>query len=135
MEHRPQFLPSFVVGIEQVDHEHRRLFEIAGKVYDSLNSNSADALAAARAAAVELLDYTATHFANEENLMEAAGYPELAAHRQLHEQLLFKAHDMQLRAEFGDRHVPLELNRFVYNWLIDHIQTQDRKFGKFMAAR
>ncbi|QDX81319.1 hypothetical protein B9N43_08735 [Denitratisoma sp. DHT3] len=135
MENRPQFLPVLRVGIEQVDQEHQRLIEIAGQVYDSLAANGADAVAAARAAIVELLDYAATHFASEEALMAAAGYPELAAHRQLHEQLLSQARDMALRVESGDPYVPGELNRLIYHWMVKHIQTEDRRFGEFVAAR
>lgn len=135
MENRPQFLPTLLVGVQQVDHEHQRLIEIAGQVYDSLAVNSIEAVAAARAAIVELLDYAATHFASEEALMAAAGYPELVVHRKLHAQLLSQARDMALRAESGDPYVPGELNRFIYHWMVKHIQTDDRQFGEFIAAR
>ena len=135
MDERPQFDSRFLVGIDQIDGEHRRLFEIAGRVYDSLAASGDEALAAARAAVAELLDYTATHFASEEALMEAAGYPELEQHRQLHRRLISQARDMEMRTEFGERHVPLELSHFLYNWLVDHILANDRKFGEFIAAR
>jgi hemerythrin-like metal-binding protein len=134
MDDRPQFDARFLVGIEQIDNEHRRLFEIAGRVHDSLATDSDAAIDAARAAIAELLDYTATHFANEERLMESSGYPELEPHRILHRNLIVQAREMEMRAEFGERHVPVELNRFIYNWLVDHIMDNDRKFGQFMAA-
>lgn len=134
MEQRPRFDAKFLVGIEQVDHEHRQLFEIAGRLYDALEKGT-DAMGAARAAVAELFDYTATHFANEEALMEAAGYPELEDHRKLHRHLLARARDMEMRTEFDEQYAPLELNQFIYNWLVEHIQESDRKFGDFMVAR
>jgi len=132
MDERPQFEPRFVVGIEQVDREHQRLFEIAGRVHDSLSADGDAALAAARAAVAELLDYTATHFASEETLMAAAAYPELASHQALHRNLLAQARDMELRVELGERQAPMELNRFICRWLVDHIEAHDKKFGEFV---
>ena len=135
MDERPRFDSRFVVGIDQVDQEHRRLFEIAGRVYDSLAAEGDAAIDAARSAVAELLDYTTTHFANEEKLMVAAGYPGLETHRALHGNLIAQAREMDMRAEFGELHVPIELNRLIYNWLVDHIMDNDKKFGAFVAAR
>lgn len=135
MDQRPQFDDEFLVGISQIDDEHRRLIAIAGKVYDALDTDSATALEMAHAAVEELLDYTATHFAHEEALMAAAGYPELEAHQALHARLLRTARDMQLRVEGGEQFVPVELNQFLYNWLVGHILEQDKKFGAFAATR
>lgn len=135
MDHRPTFDSRFLVGIDRVDQEHRRLFEIAGRVHDCLTTDNASAADAARTVVAELLDYTETHFASEEGLMEAAGFPELAAHRELHRNLIAQARDMEMRVELGERNMPLELNRFVYTWLIDHILDHDKRFGAFAAAR
>lgn len=129
------FDSRFLVGIDQVDQEHRRLFEIAGRVHDSLAAGNDEAARAARTAVHELLDYTATHFASEERQMEAAGYPELDNHRELHRNLLAQASDMEMRAEIGERQLPFELNRFIYTWLIEHILASDKKFGEFVATR
>ena len=134
MESRPQFETKYLVGIEQVDREHRQLFEIAGRVYDSLGAGDTAAEAVTEAAVAELLDYTATHFASEEGLMEAAGYPELEAHRRQHQHLLAQARDMEMRAVIGDHDVPVELTHFLYRWLIEHIEVSDKKFGKFVAS-
>ncbi len=133
MDERPRFDSRFLVGIEQVDREHRKLFEIAGRVHDSLGADSATAASTARAAVAELLDYTETHFASEERQMEAAGFPKLEAHRALHQDLILQAREMEIRAETGDYHMPVELNRFIYAWLVEHIMDNDKKFGEFVA--
>lgn len=134
MENWPQFDSSCLLGIDAIDRQHRRLFEIAGRVYDNL-SGDAGAHAAAAAAAAELLDYTATHFADEEALMAGAGYPALEAHRQEHADLISKVRDMEMRAEFGDRNLPAEMSRFLLTWLVTHIRASDHEFGEFLAAR
>jgi hemerythrin len=135
MDGRPRFDSRFSVGIDQVDREHQKLFEIAGRVHDCLMADGESAVAAARRAVAELIDYTETHFASEEGLMAGAGYPELDSHRILHRNLMAQARDMELRVELGERNAPLELNRFVCNWLIDHIQDHDKRFGAFATAQ
>jgi hemerythrin len=135
MDERPRFDSRYTVGIDQVDREHQKLFEIAGRVHDCLTADSTTAADAARGAVVELLDYTETHFASEEGFMAAAGFPELEAHRDLHRRLIAQARDMEMRAEIGELSMPFELNRFIASWLIDHIMTRDKRFGEFVAAQ
>lgn len=67
--------------------------------------------------------------------MENNGYPDLEAHRALHRHLLSQARDMEMRAEFGEQYVPVELSQFLYNWLVNHILSEDMKFGTFMSSR
>lgn len=134
METWPQFDSNCLLGIDVVDRQHRRLFEIAARVYANLSGDEKAYVAAASAAA-ELLDYTATHFADEEALMAAAGYPGLDEHRREHADLLSKVHDMEMRAAFGERNLPADMSRFLLAWLVDHIQARDRKFGEYLAAQ
>jgi hemerythrin-like metal-binding protein len=135
MDKRPEFSPRFLLDIEQMDREHQRLFEIAGRIHDTLSDGSFAARSAARIAVSELLDYTATHFTSEEKLMAEAGYSELAPHHAVHRALITQARDMEMRLETGEPDVPRELNRFIYRWLVEHIMTNDRKFAEFVAAR
>ncbi len=135
MDKRPEFSPRLLLDIEQMDREHQRLFEIAGRIHDALSSGSYAALSAARVAVGELLDYTATHFTSEEKLMAEAGYPELAPHHAVHRALIAQARDMEMRLEAGGPDFPRELNRFIHRWLVEHIMTHDRKFAESVAAR
>lgn len=135
MDRRPQFDDKFLVGVEQIDREHRRLFDIAARTYDSLGADAAAGRDMIRQAVAELIDYTATHFASEEGLMATAGYPELDAHRDQHEHLLTRVRDMEMRVEIDDPTVAFDLTHFLYRWLVEHIETSDRKFGLFLQER
>jgi len=130
-----QFGPQYHVGIAQVDQEHQQLFAIVARIQQALEKDSATAQNEARLAVVELLDYTRTHFASEEALMAATGYPELATHQDLHRELLYQVGDMEMRVELEGPSASLDLSRFLANWLINHIQAADRRFGAFMAAQ
>ena len=131
MKQRPSFDTKFLVGIEQIDREHQRLFELLAKIHDALVANQERNEPLIRSAAVELLEYANTHFANEEAKMSAMAYPALAAHQALHRGLLAKVRDIEIRAEFDVRYGLAELGAFVYDWLANHILVQDMAFGAF----
>lgn len=134
MDQRPEFGDKFLVGVEQIDREHRKLFDIAAQTYDALGVSDAVGQAMLRDAVAELIDYTATHFANEEGLMAEAGYPELAMHQDQHRHLLARARDMEMRVEIEDSAVAVDLTHFLYRWLIEHIESSDRRFGDYVLA-
>ncbi len=135
MDQRPEFGEKFLVGVDQIDREHRRLFDIAARTYDILGASDAVGRAMLQDAVAELIDYTATHFANEEELMAAAEYPGLAIHREQHQHLLARVRDMEMRVEIEDATVAVDLTHFLYRWLVDHIESSDRRFGDYVRSR
>lgn len=135
MDDRLIFDARYVIGNEQVDREHQKLFEIAGHVYDSLALDVVAPMQQIRAAIADLIEYTQVHFRNEESLMAAARYPRLAEHRRLHAELIGKVRDFEMRIELGERDTPVDLFGFLCNWLGTHIQTHDKDFGAYLAER
>jgi len=133
MEDRLIFDSRYVVGIEQVDREHQRLFELASKIYDNLSLDVILPMKEIRAAITELVDYTKLHFANEEALMAANAYPELAEHRELHAYLIYRIEDFEKSVESGEQYTPVDAYEFLGSWLGDHIQASDRNFGEYFS--
>ncbi len=131
MNVRPFLDAKFLVGVSRIDHEHRTLFQIIGTVHDACQSSDPSAAQTVRSAVVELFDYTRTHFASEEALMKEAAYPALAAHAELHQDLLARVRDFEIRVEFDTNFDPAELATFLYNWLANHILVEDKTFGEY----
>lgn len=76
----------------------------------------------------QLCNYTMDHFATEEALMQQLGYPHLARH---HEQ-----HILLSRQAFGGE-LPLttEITESLREWLLNHIQGEDRELGLFLLQK
>jgi len=123
---------KFLLGVEDIDRQHRKLFEILGRVHDALLANDFSAGPTIRSAVAELLDDTHEHFASEEAMMEAADYPALTAHRELHLKLLAELRAIEIRAEFEAQFAPTELAAFLRAWLADHILAEDKAFTEFL---
>ena len=66
---------EYLTGIEFIDKEHRRLFEIAEETYQLKNDEFIpDKYDQIQNLLNELKDYTAMHFAHEEEYMQSIGY-------------------------------------------------------------
>ena len=122
---------KYLLGQEQVDAEHRSLFDLINDFYDAYmedrDRNRVLALFN------RLVDYAQKHFTNEERLMVEAGYPDLDAHRQHHERLFEQI--FRLNERLQDRAINPEHDtvKFLRNWLGDHIVHDDLVFGAHLA--
>ena len=69
------------------------------------------------------------HLADEEALMEKAGYSDLAAHRGVHQKLLadMDAH-VRTFTQTGSANAMLDLLIFLKSWLVDHIYRVDKHY-------
>ena len=92
--------PEYSVQVDEIDREHRVWFDIVNRLHEAmLAGKGAEFLDTLLAEAAE---YTLTHFAHEEELMAAVGYPELRAHVQQHEALRRQAEAFRTRFERGE---------------------------------
>ena len=130
-----QFGPQYETGIPSVDAQHAQLFRIAGDVEQALGLAPETGREAIACAVRDLIDYTRIHFTHEEALMDAAAYPQLAAHQQMLRDLLERVQEMEMRIDIEDESTSLDLSRFLARWLSEHILTADRDFAAFSDAR
>jgi len=132
MEDRLIFDARYQLDVPQIDREHQKLFGLADKIYDSLAVDVIVPMQEISRALGELVESTREHFTNEELLMSATGYPGLAQHKALHEQLI--ATIIALGSdERAARFTAVDLYQFLCSWLGDHIQEHDRLFADFFA--
>ncbi len=113
------------IGDPEIDSQHRELIELVAGLSDE------DGYDDERLARV--LDYAMYHFSTEEAFLEEIGYPQLAAHRELHRQLSERL--CALRDRYWARSIaPQEFRRFMLEWVIGHIQDEDQHIGAFLAG-
>ncbi|WP_420472634.1 bacteriohemerythrin [Noviherbaspirillum sp. ST9] len=116
-----------LVGHEQIDADHRRLFEIADRLHAGIREAGKDMLV--RDVMGELMDYTLTHFAREEAMMKAAGFPGLQDHRFEHELITYRLRNLHRDADSGREGLAGQLEVFLDRWLARHILTSDAQIA------
>jgi len=67
--------------------------------------------------------------------MHDAGYPNIAAHQALHHKLAQQVNDLMDKFKSGKMVPTVSVATFLKDWLINHIQGQDKQYGAFIAQR
>ena len=126
-----EWSPKLAIGVEVIDGQHQQWIQ---------RFNNVAAAIAAQEGPVQigktldfLISYTQQHFATEEKIMTAAGYPDLPAHLAQHRELTQTLQDLlrDFEEEGATQKLADTVGSYLRNWLINHIQKTDRKFGVF----
>lgn len=131
------FTEKYHTGIDLVDNEHRRLFEIIHDTNDLIHAELLhDKYDEIMRLLAELKDYTEIHFHDEEALMERIQYPELDAQKRTHTAFVERLVEIDL-TELDDmddnqQEYLIDLIQFLAGWLINHILGSDKKIGEYM---
>lgn len=127
-----EFKEEYLIGIEYIDNQHKRLFELANEIYDVLNNEYiADKYDNAVVIVNELKDYTKKHFADEEKYMEEIKYKKIFTQKIQHEKFIEKLDNIDIYNLDGEHEeVLFDLLNFLIDWLVNHILECDMLIGK-----
>lgn len=126
------FTKDCLIGVAEIDDEHKRLFELIGEIDSAVKSN-ADSVSTAMAFLNELKQYAVTHFAHEEAYMADIHDPELPRQQKEHQAFVDKVNSYRF-SDITDetaRELILELLEYLSKWLMGHILGSDILIGKF----
>lgn len=112
-------------GIEVIDSQHRRIVEMINHLH---TMHSGTQRMVVGEVIDELVDYTLSHFAFEEALMEDAGYTFCHAHKRVHEVFTKRVAEYRMRFSAGED-VTDELKNMLSRWLFNHIRSDDRAYA------
>ena len=128
------FTKDCLIGVPEIDDEHKRLFELIGEVDDAVKAN-ADSFATAMALLNELKQYAVNHFAHEEAYMEEINDPELPRQKKEHSAFVEKVNAYRFSdiTEESAKELILELLEYLTKWLMSHILGSDILIGQFEA--
>lgn len=113
-------------GIEIIDNQHKRIVEMINQLHAAQMGHST---AAVSEVIDELVDYTLSHFAFEEELMEEAGYPFTEAHKRVHQIFTRRVDEYRMRFKAGED-VADELKSLLSRWLFNHIRNDDKAYAE-----
>ncbi len=126
---------ALATGFDDVDLQHKKLLLIIDDVRKLLDETGKDYALRMAKDLKRLTDYTAYHFAEEESLMKARGFPGLEDHKKEH-----AAFVERLRAEIatvgeakpGDG---FQFYRFLGTWLLNHIAKSDQAWAAYIRGK
>ena len=123
---------DYLTGIDEIDKEHARLFEIANECYDLVMDDEAmDRFDKIVALLDELRSYAATHFAHEEAYMERIQYERRFSERYQHLRFIQKLSEINLDdIDENQQEYLLGILDFLARWLYGHIKVMDCRIPK-----
>ncbi len=128
-----QFTDDCLIGVSQIDDEHRHLFELINKGAELAKNGYADRYEEVKKIIEELDDYAEHHFSHEEAYMEQIRDPELILQRSQH--MVFR--DKIREWSFADidgfeqqQKLLADLMAYLARWLYHHILSSDVMIGK-----
>lgn len=126
---------SYKLGEENVDAQHRKLFDLLSDLVGSCERKTQ--VDKVHEALSFLVNYTVKHFNDEEDLQLKWGFPEYERHKQLHEDFKVVVSDLvkKFKESGSSDELSSALNKTVVTWLIKHIQGEDKKIGKFIMEK
>lgn len=110
-------------GIDVIDQQHHRIVALINQLAEATTRDDQAVVLE------ELVDYTLSHFAFEEELMEESGYSFGPAHKRVHEMFVRRVSEYRMRFEAGED-IAGELKSMLARWLFNHIRGDDKSYAK-----
>ncbi len=124
---------DFLIGIEELDYEHRCLIEDINKLYRELREHVD--MGRAKVTLGTIYSRIQSHFALEENVMVSHKYAHYAQHKSEHDHLLDEYTERMTKF---DRNPNLEdqkaIEDILRQWIVDHILTSDKKMSLMITS-
>lgn len=126
---------DLVLGVNSIDEQHREWIALVQAFERAVTEGRpAEEMRSTLAAAVA---YTESHFADEQRVMEEAGYPFLDDHIGQHQLAWDRVHtfaSVEGAGEVADEEMRRSLAEFLPQWLMLHINTADRQFARWLKG-
>lgn len=125
--------PGFELGIEEIDEEHRQIFDVVVQIEESIERHD---MARCSKLVSDFMDKIEQHFVNEESYLTRIGYPKIEDHSQYHQRLLSKA---QVLKKICDSEIELGRIEQCYeetvSLLLDDVVRGDSEFKSFLEHK
>ena len=129
------FDDNLITGNELIDTQHKELISRISRVVASCEAGEQNKVQAIKMLDY-MMDYTEFHFAEEEKLQESVGYPELAKHREKHEEFKKTVSDLENMLEESEGPTDAFVNQVktkVVDWILYHIKAFDRSVAEYIT--
>lgn len=119
---------EYKIGVEHIDEQHKKLFELADKAYMLLKDEFAiDKYDKIVEILDELKEYTIFHFRSEEEYMQSIGYKRLFTQKIQHDNFIKELEDLDYRGIDANQDESLvKILNLLNDWLVEHILKTDK---------
>lgn len=127
-----EWTESMSVGVDLIDSDHKALIDLINLLHESISGErSTQSL---QDVFDRLIAYTEIHFAREEKVMQACGFPGLTPHQDEHAEFTERVYEIRTKLQAGDDSpISDELLVYLKRWLNAHILIQDMAYKPYAS--
>jgi hemerythrin len=119
---------NFNIGVTEMDEQHKLFVSYINELYDVMQAGNSNEIVPILD---KLIDYSRTHFAEEENLLTSINYPMLEIQKKHHAYYIVELESIK-SAYLNKTQTAQNLLLFIKDWLLHHITTEDLKYAEFV---
>lgn len=119
------------VGSDVLDGHHKMIIDCLNSLHPLIGASGKEAEIQAVLARLE--SFVLIHFSEEEQCMKQVGYPDWRNHKEQHDRMYDLVFGMKSEVEHGRPLDAKHLFDIVYNWLIQHILGEDKKYEVYLT--
>jgi hemerythrin len=121
------------VKVGKMDEQHKVLVSLINELHEAMKAGIGKE--ATGKTLKRLIEYTKTHFADEEALMRQHGYQGLDVQKAEHAKLTQQVLDFNKDYTAGKITLTMEVMSFLKRWLNEHIANTDKKYGPYLNGK
>jgi hemerythrin len=125
-----QWSSALSVKVTTIDSQHQVLIKMINDLHEAMRARKGHE--AMEKSLEGLVDYTKTHFSEEEALLERNKYPDIKAHKTQHVAFVKRTEEFKAQFHKGEIGLTVQVMSFLSDWLKNHIQGTDQKYSKFL---
>ncbi|GHV51133.1 hemerythrin [Spirochaetia bacterium] len=122
----------YAVGIEQIDNQHRKLLDMANNLCLGCGQEDKSAKVYFQMTIHEMINFLKYHFSTEEQILKNIRYPDIAAHKQQHNDFVKRIFDTVDQMEQPQQPGPQHFTHQLRNMIIIHITLIDKKYATYI---
>ena len=128
-----EWTPAYSVKVKKFDDQHKKLVDLINQLHDAMKSGQGNNVISG--VLQSLISYTATHFADEIKTMQSNAYPDIVKHQAEHDKFVKQVLEFQKKYQDGSAMLTMTVLSFLKDWLVKHIQGEDKKYGPFLNTK
>ncbi len=132
-----QWTPALSVGVDELDAQHRELFQRAAKLLEAMQGKKAKGVKELGGLLDYLHLYAVEHFGLEEEFMRERKFPGYLRHKAEPDRfvtdLLALADEHKKKGDHA--FVATRASKWLSSWLEEHVSGTDAELGRFLAKR
>lgn len=124
---------DMVIDDGPIDQDHLHLVQLVNDLHSATSEGQGKEVVGQ--ILDQLLAYTADHLSREEQLMRAAGFPNLERHQQGHAKFIAQLQALKQRYDAGSLAVAAQLSAVLRDWLSLHIRRSDKELLAYLKQK